>query len=103
MATLKEIKIKVKEIEIKKGPNKGKKFDSYRAVQKDGKLIDCRFRQEVKDLPTEDCYIVVDVDNMNYDRSREFPRLWIHAIEEIKQLTDGMNRDTEKAIIDEMF
>lgn len=77
---MKEIRILVKEVTTKDG----KKFNSYKAVQKDGKLIDLRFTKEVKPLPEEDCFIVVEEKNINIDNSRLYPRCWVKRIEEIK-------------------
>lgn len=79
---LKEVKVKV----YHKQTKDGKKFDTYRAVQKDGKLIDCKFRKDVKVLPTEDCIIVVKVKNMNISYSKEYPALWMAEIEDIKPI-----------------
>lgn len=79
---LKEVKVKV----YHKQTKDGKKFNTYRAVQKDGKLIDCKFRKDVVSLPTEDCIIVVNVNNMNISYAKEYPALWVAQIEEIKPL-----------------
>ena len=75
---MKEIRILVKEVTTKEG----KKFNSYKAVQKDGKLIDLRFTKAVKNAPTEDCIIVVKEENVNIDKSRLYPRCWVKEIEE---------------------
>lgn len=79
MAELKKIKIKA----IPRKTKDGKEFISYRAVQNDGKLIDCRFTRDVKNAPEKTSYVMVDPSQMNISYSYEYPRLWIKRIEEI--------------------
>lgn len=82
MATIKEIKVIMKEGTT----SDGRKFNYFRAVQKDGKLVDCRFTKDVKNIPTSSAIIVVEVANVNMDYSHQFPRLWVKKIEEVKKL-----------------
>ena len=87
---MKEIKVvKVTPIETKDG----KKFTAYKTVGKDGKLLDLRFRRDVNNAPTEPCVIVVDELNVNVDNTRQFPVVWVSAIEEIKPLERKSNID----------
>lgn len=74
-----EIKVIVKEFETKEG----KKFNAYKAVQNNGKLIDLKFQRVVKNLPEENCIIKVKPENINLDKTRQFPTLWCKKIEEI--------------------
>lgn len=76
---MKEIKIIKKTLATKDG----KKFDVFKAVQKNGKLIDCKFTKEVKEKPSKSCTIKVDENYMNVDNSRLYACLWIKKIEEI--------------------
>ena len=80
---MKKIKIIVKEMQTKEG----KKFLSYKAVKIDGKLIDCRFTKEVKNLPTETCFINVEASNINIEKNCVFPKLWVKKIESIDPTT----------------
>lgn len=74
-----EIPVLVKELETKEG----KKFNVYKAVQNNGKLIDLKFRREVKNLPEQNCIIRVLPENVNIDKTRRYPALWCKKIEEI--------------------
>lgn len=77
-----EIKVVVKEATTKDG----KPFNTYKVVQKDGKLVDCRFRKEVRNLPTKTCVMVVEKENIHLDSKREYPCYWVKAIEELKEI-----------------
>lgn len=85
---VKEIKVKV----YHKQTKEGKKFNSYRAVKKDGTLIDAKFRKDVKAIPTEDSMVVVKVENLNISYAKEYPVLWIKEVEEIKPI-ERLNND----------
>lgn len=74
-----EIPVLVKEFETKEG----KKFNAFKAVQKNGKLIDLKFQRVVKNLPEQNCIIKVLPENINLDKTRQFPALWCKKIEEI--------------------
>lgn len=89
-----EIPVIVKELETKDG----KKFNAYKAVQNNGKLIDLKFRRDVKNLPEQNCIIRVLPENLNIDKTRQFPALWCKKIEEIIVPT----YDTSNEVI-EMF
>ena len=82
MSKIYEIKIIVKEQETKEG----KKFNTYKVVESNGKLVDCRFRKDVEGLPKKTCIMVVKQENINYDERREFPCYWVKAIEELKDI-----------------
>ena len=77
-----EIKVIVKEQETKEG----KKFNTYKVVEKGGKIVDCRFRKEVTNLPKKTCVMVVKKENIHLDEKREFPCYWVKAIEELKEI-----------------
>lgn len=80
---------KVEEITAKNG----NKFTAYKAVQKNGKLIDVRFRREVgKDAPDHPCIVVVQPGMYNIDRNRQYPCVWIKEIvdtEEFEPVTSA--------------
>ena len=71
-----EIKIKVivKHCKTKDGK---KEFDAYRAVQADGKLIDCRFQAHIQNIPKENFVMLVRSDEINISKAYEYPRLWV--------------------------
>ena len=87
-----DIEINVKECSTKEG----KKFNVFKAVQKNGRFIDCKFRRDVKDLPTEICIINVDTKEMNVDRNRKYPVLWVKKINSILPIDKGSNADESK-------
>ena len=79
----KDIEILVSEREYTdKDTGKKKKFNTYKAVTKTGKLMDCKFRREVTNLPTKNGIITVKIENMNIAKNMKYPVLWIKAIEE---------------------
>ena len=82
----KEIKIKIRPVEYADDKGKKKSFTAYKAVQKDGKMVDCKFRKAVdaEHRITEDCIIVVPDGEMNMTRNTEFPCLWVNKVDEIK-------------------
>ena len=89
---MKELKIKV--IEVKPVElQDGKKFTAYKVLTKDGKKIDAKFRQEVKNLPTEPCYRVVDSDKCNVSANRQYPVLWVSEIKRLEEFDTATNSE----------
>lgn len=86
---LKSFKIaRVEEIE-----HEGKKFTTYKAIAKGGRLMDVRFTRDCKNKPTEKCEILVKPENANVDTTRQYPILWIKDVEEIRPLERKNNTD----------
>lgn len=75
-----EIRIIVEEKETKDG---SRKFTAFKAVMKDGSLMDARFTKGCNNVPNKSCTIVVLPDNANVDKNKLYPTLWIKAVEEI--------------------
>lgn len=96
MKETRKIKILVSEKETKEG----RKFNVYKAVTKDGRLMDCKFRKEVKNLPEKTCYIYVLPTEINIDKSREYPTIWVKSIEKIEDLGTP---DSDTKAVDELF
>lgn len=94
----KKIKILVQE----RTTSNGKKFDTYKAVTKNGRLIDCKFRKEVKDLPTANCYAVIGIDDMNIDKNKEYPTLWVSAVQGYESVGEVAQENNKKQL-DEIF
>lgn len=62
----------------------GNKFLAYKAVAKNGDLMQTKFVMSAKNVPTANCSIVVKTDNMNIDKhSKRWPVLWIKTVENI--------------------
>lgn len=101
MNETKRIKIKVSQ----KKTSDGRTFLTYRAVTKNGRLVDCKFRKEVTNVPKEDCYITCPVDKMNMQRNSEFPCLWVAQIDKVEPI--GSLSDSQiaanAAVINDMF
>lgn len=90
----KKIKITVTQRTTKDGK---KSFNVYKATTKNGNLIDCKFRKEVKNLPEKTCYAIIGVDDMNIDRSKEYPVMWVNAVQSYESLSENAverNRET---------
>lgn len=98
----KKIKIIVKEREMKDANGKVKKFNTYKTVSKNGRFLDVKFRKEVTNLPTQNCYAIIDIDKMNVDKNREYPVLWVSAVESYESIeANTVEQNREK--INEMF
>lgn len=98
----KKIKIRVQEKETKDANGKVKKFNTYKTTTKNGRLMDVKFRKEVTNLPTESCYAIIGIDDMNVDKNREFPVLWVSAVQGYETLADNQV-EQNRAVINEMF
>ena len=98
---LKEIK-RIKVLVYEKQTKEGKKFNTYKTVSKNGRLMDVKFRKEVKDLPEKNCFAVIACDNMNIDSNREYPVLWVNAVENYLPL-DEVASEANKAKLDAFF
>lgn len=98
MMETKKIEILVEERKTKEG----RVFNIYKTFSKNGRKMDVKFTKDVKDLPKEHCYVVVDVDNMNIDNSGRFPILWVKAVEEYINVA-AARKENNKKKIDEFF
>ena len=78
-----EIEVKAQEFKTKDG----KAFIAFKALNAEGRWIDCKFRKEVK-LPKGSGLINVREDKMSVDKNRKYPVLWIHEIESFTDLGD---------------
>ena len=87
------IKVIVKHCVTKDGSNK--KFDAYRAVQKDGTLLDCRFRMCVKGIPTENFLMRVNSADINISNKYEYPRLWVSNVLDFMPIEAQHAEDTD--------
>ena len=72
----------------------GRSFKAYRVVTKNGKFMDCKFRKDCKNIPTEPCIIVVDEENANVDTSGRYPVLWVKEVIETKPFVRQSNLRT---------
>lgn len=93
----KKIKILVQEKTTSDGK---KKFNTYKAVTKNGRLIDCKFRKEVKELPVANCYAVICIDDMNVDKNKEYPTLWVSAVQSYETIGEVAQENNKKQLED---
>ena len=80
----------------------GKKFNTYKTFTKNGRKIDVKFRKEVKNLPDNNTYAIVEVDAMNVDKSKRFPVLWIAEVQGYEDVAE-VRKENNKKQIDELF
>lgn len=97
----KKIEILIEERKTTK-EGKEKKFNTYKTFSKNGRKMDVKFRSEVKNLPTEHCMAVINVEDMNIDNSGRFPVLWVKAVQSYESIEQA-RKDNNKKKIDEYF
>ena len=87
---LKKIEIhSVKVIEYEdKETGKKKKFNAYKAVTKQGKLIDLKFTSNCNDIPTHPCYIYVRTTEYNVATNQKYPCVWVQSIVKVEEFPD---------------
>jgi hypothetical protein len=83
-----KLRVRVKNITTKDG----RSFDAFETVGKNGLKINVKFRKEVKNLPTEDSYIIVPLEKMNYAKNTIYPTIWVQEVINITPL------NTEKQV-----
>lgn len=61
-------------------------FKCYSCKMKDGKWYDLKFTKDVPEglLPKSHSYIYVKAENLNIDKSKKYPVVWVKAVEFIK-------------------
>lgn len=96
MNETKELKVVVEQ----KSTKDGRKFNTFKTFSKNGRKTDLKFTKEVTNVPTKNCVIVVNVDDMNLDERGMYPIVWVKAIQEIKDTADVSKEKSRKAIND---
>jgi len=71
-----KLRVKIKQIITKDG----RSFKAYETVGKGGIIINVKFRKEVKNLPSEDGYIIVPLEKMNYAKNTIYPTIWVKEV-----------------------
>lgn len=90
---MKELKIRI--IEVKPVvTHDGKKFTAYKVLTKDGRTMDCKFRQEVTNLPTEPCIMLVNSDKCNVATNRQYPVLWVQEVVGYEDIAKQSNSES---------
>lgn len=93
---------KIKVIVTERQSADGRKFNVFKTFSKNGRSTDLKFRKEVRNVPTQNCYIVVNVDDMNVNTAGEYPVCWVKAIQEIVPLNE-VNPANNREKINEYF
>ena len=75
----------------------GREFTSYRAVQKDGKLMDCRFTRDAGAVPDGVVSVEVQPGFFNVSYAKKYPCLWIKKVERF------ITKDEEVNSYDDLF
>lgn len=96
---IKNVEIKVRECTSKED---GRKFNTFKALTKTGKYIDCKFRKEVQP-PSRDCVIVVKANKMNVANNTKYPVLWVSEIVEIIYKDSREADEKDLAKVNELF
>lgn len=87
---MKDLHIRI--VEVKEIPTKdGRKFTAYKSLDKYGKLMDTKFRKEVKNLPEGPCMLIVDDDKCNVTTNTQYPTLWISEIKAVEPFVRESN------------
>lgn len=89
-----KLRIRVKRITTKDG----RTFDAYETIGKNGTRINVKFRKEVKNVPTEDSYIIVPIEKMNYAKNTIYPTIWVHEITSV--IPAESEKQVDKALLE---
>ena len=89
---MKDLKIRITEVKPITTKD-GKKFTAYKALTKDGRIIDAKFRQECENVPTEPCIIIVSSDKCNVSVNRQYPVLWVQEVKAVEEYVKESNSE----------
>ena len=89
-----KLRIRVKRITTKDG----RTFNAYETIGKNGTRINVKFRKEVKNVPTEDSYIIVPIEKMNYAKNTIYPTIWVHEITSV--IPTESEKQVDKALLE---
>ena len=85
---------KVLEIEVREIAWEGKTFLAYNTFTKENERLDVRFVKEATaKAPKENCFIEVDVSQMNISRKYRYPRLYVQDIIKVVERPKTKNDD----------
>ena len=85
---------KVLEIEVRKVEWEGGTFLAYNTFTKNNERLDVRFvKHATAKAPKENCFIEVDVSQMNISRKYRYPRLYVQDIVKVIERPTSKNDD----------
>ena len=93
---------KIKIVVTEKTTKDGRKFNTYHTYSKNDRRTEVKFRAAVKDLPTKNCYAVIDVDKMNLKTSGEYPVLWVSEVVKYEDIAEA-NAEANRKKLNEYF
>lgn len=97
-----ETTVKLKVVVAEKETTDGRKFKAYKTFSKNGRATELKFRKEVQNVPTKNCYIVCNVDDVNVNTSGEYPVCWVKAIQSVEDL-DVVNVELNRQKVTDYF
>lgn len=86
------MKLKCEIVKVEQKKNKdGNKFNTYKTVDKNGKLLDVRFTRDSR-FSTDKCGTVYGEGNI--DRQRQYPCVWFKSVESFEPWVEDTTDDT---------
>lgn len=79
-----KLEISVKTIKFA-GETGEESFLAYKVFTKKG-WVDLKFTKDVKNAPTKNCFIFVDTDKLNINKTGRFPIVWVKEIAKIEEI-----------------
>lgn len=92
------MKLKVQVIE--RTTHDGRKFNTYRTFSKNGRATDLKFRKDVTNLPTKNCFIEVAPEDINLNTTGEYPVAWVKAIKAIVDIETATAESNRAKVAD---
>ena len=97
----KRLEIRLIARQVKAG--NGRDFTAFKAVQKDGTLIDTKFTRACPNTPTDSCTIIVNASDCNVTKNTLYPTLWVKAVVEIIDKDGSKLTEKQEKELAEMF
>lgn len=79
----------------------GRTFPTYKAVTKNGALVDLKFRKEVTGIPSEKFIMEVSADKINQARNTQYPTWWVAQVISFEPYT--VNLEANRKRVEEVF
>lgn len=104
--------IRIRVVKVKEMKNKdGHGFLTYKTVDKNGKLMDLKFRREVKNAPEEPCTLLIESpEDFNVDTTKQWPCVWVRKLAGVEATEHKSNAseffelgEEDKAAIDDIL
>ena len=93
---------RIKVIVTERQTQEGKKFNAYETITKNDRKVKLKFRKEVKNLPEKTCYAIINVEDINVNKSGEYPVVWVKAVQSYEDLQE-VAKENSKKVVNEFF